>query len=255
MRATINTFKSISFTENKIELHFIDLEDYTLELMEYINHHFVTICEGDSGSDIETVKQRARDFFENKSDEIKMGAIAEFFIHLYLKKQGFKQECTFFNLEEGSIKKGFDGYYSKGEAEWIMESKAGRKESQNSSHWNKIKTAYNDLTDKFRGAVKNNPWKNAYNHASLIDVGTHNSIRKNIKMLSDNFTKRIFPSINDFNIIPASTIFLNGQWEDYNIDELKTNILDKVSKLNFKTMIIICVTKKSIDLFLDFLRA
>jgi hypothetical protein len=255
MKAIISTFKSRSFVEDKIELHFIDIEDYTLELLDYINEHFVTICEGDSGSEIETVKQRARMFFENKSENTKMGAIAEFFIHLYLKKQGFKQECTFFNLEEGSIKKGFDGYYTKGEVEWIMESKSGKKDSQNSSHWNKLKTAYDDLTDKFNGEVTNNPWQNAYNHASLIDVGTKSSIRKNIKLLSDNFTKKVYPSIKDFNIIPSSTIFINGQWEEYNINELKTKISENSSVLDFKQMIIICVTKKSIDLFLDFIKA
>lgn len=36
------------------------------------------------------------------------GAVAEFFVHLYLNILGLKQECLFLNLEENSIKKGFD---------------------------------------------------------------------------------------------------------------------------------------------------
>jgi hypothetical protein len=65
----------------------------------------------------------------------------------------------------------------------------------------------------------------------------------------------VYPSIKDFNIIPSSTIFINGQWEEYNINELKTKISENSSVLDFKQMIIICVTKKSIDLFLDFIKA
>lgn len=255
MEATIGIFNAKSFKEENIEIHIIDVEDYTVEFIEYINNHFVTICEGDSGNEIETVKQRARQFFESKSENTKMGGVAEFFVHLYLMHQGFKQECTFFNLEEGSIKKGFDGYYSKDQTEWIMESKSGKKDSQNSTHWSKVKIAYDDLTDKFSGNVKNNPWQNAYNHASNIDVGTNKSIRNNIKQLSNNFTNKIFSSIKDYNIIPASTIFVNDQWENYNVDELKTNIEEVVSNFVYKDIIVICVTKKSIELFLDFLES
>lgn len=255
MEATIGIFNVKSFLEDRFEIHIIDIEDYTEEFLEYINDHFVSICEGDSGNEIDTVKHRARHFFESKSENTKMGATAEFFVHLYLKFQGFKQECTFFNLEEGSIKKGFDGYYSKGETEWIMESKSGKKDSQNSTHVQKIKIAYDDLTNKFNGNVTNNPWKNAYNHASNIDVGTKRSIRDNIKLLSNNFTNNIFPSIKDFNIIPASTIFLNDQWENYDVDELKANIEEIVTNFEYMEIIVICVTKKAIELFLDFLES
>ncbi|MED3052123.1 hypothetical protein [Bacillus thuringiensis] len=250
---TVNIFKSSSFLENKYQIHFVDFEGYSSELLKYIEEHFVMICEGDSDSDIEVVKQRAMDFFESKSENTVMGATAEFFIHLYLKSLGYKQECTFFNLEEGSIKKGFDGYYSKDEVEWIMESKSGYRDSKGSSHWSKVKTAYDDLTDKFSGNVSNNPWQNAYNHAQLIDVGTSKSIRKNIKLLSDNFTQKKFTSIEDFNIIPASTIFLSGKWEDYDLNEIKKKIAGVVSNFKYKDIVIICVTKKSISQFIEFL--
>ncbi|NLJ18995.1 hypothetical protein [Globicatella sulfidifaciens] len=127
-----------------------------------------------------------------------MGAIAEFNIHLYLKEQGYKQACTFFNLEEGSIKKGFNSYYSRKDEEWIMESKSGKKD-KNNTHWGKVKAAYDDLKDKFRGNVANNPWENAYNQASQIDVGTDISIRKKVKLLADNFTNKIYPGILNTN--------------------------------------------------------
>ncbi|AIF45162.1 hypothetical protein [Virgibacillus sp. SK37] len=255
MQLTTTIFNSKTVFDNNYQIHIIDVEDYSQALLEYINEHFVSICEGDSGSDIDTVKQRARDFFERKSLSTKMGAIAEFFVHLYLKDQGYKQECTYFNLEENSIKKGFDGYYSKDDIEWIMESKSGSIDSNNSKHWNKVKTAYDDLKDKFNGNVTNNPWKNAYNHASQIDVGTEQNIRKNIKMLSDNFTRKNYPLISDFNIIPASTIFLNGQWENQDLDELSDKIVELISEFKYKDIIIICITKKSVEQFLNFINS
>jgi len=254
MITTNDIFISEKILDENLELHIVDVEYLTPEILDYINEHFVTICEGDSGSNLETVKKRALSFFENKTESTKMGAIAEFFIHLYLKKQGFKQECMFFNLEEGSIKKGFDGYYSIDEKEWIMESKSGNVNSQSITHSKKITEAYNDLVDKFKGNVSNNPWKNAYNHASQIDVRTSGDIRKNIKFLSDNFTNQIFPSINDFNIIPAATIFLNGQWENYDVGKLKQQISKNISKFNYRKILIICLTKKSTNLIIDFLK-
>ncbi|WP_078596318.1 hypothetical protein [Evansella clarkii] len=246
-------FHSKKVIDNYFEIHVVDVKEYSLELIDFINEHFVNICEGASGSNVETVKKRALEFLESKAIGTKMGAIAEFFVHLYLKNLGFKQECMFFNLEENSIKKGFDGYYSFEEVEWIMESKSGSKDSKNSSHHNKITKAYDDLVDKFNGEVKNNPWKNAYNHASQIDVGTEKNIRDNIKKLSDNFTNKKFASINDFHIIPASTIYLEGDWENYDYEDLRSKLIKSISEFKFKEIIVICVTKKSIDLFMDFL--
>ncbi|MFY2508239.1 hypothetical protein ACN3E9_08105 [Vibrio pectenicida] len=110
-----------------------------------------------------------------------MGAISEFFVHLYLQESGYKQEFLFFNLEEGSIKKGFDGFFSKNSDTFLLESKSGSIKSKKISHKDKLKSAYSDLENYVSGKSekgKNNPWKNAYNHASHIDVGTEKSIRK-----------------------------------------------------------------------------
>ena len=84
-----------------------------------------------------------------KDDTTKIGAVAEFFIHLFLRELGYKQEFLFYNLEERSIKKGFDGYFSQGETQFIVESKSGFESTRNISHKAKIKEAYNDGADYF----------------------------------------------------------------------------------------------------------
>ncbi len=110
---------------DKIDLTVIDIERLDGEIKTILDENFVAICEGTSGSNLSTVKKAVRDLYVKKGDTWVMGATAEFFVHLYIRLCGFKQECLFFNLEEGSIKKGFDGYYSLHGIEWMMESKSG----------------------------------------------------------------------------------------------------------------------------------
>lgn len=239
-----------------ISIHIIDIKSLSPSLKEYIDEHFVSICEGNSGTSLNEVKIIIIDFLSTKDPRTKMGATAEFFLHLYLKYIGFKQECLFLNLEERSIKKGFDGYYSLNNDEFIMESKSGSSETDNISHNDKIKEAYTDLKNNLAGKSKkskNNPWKNAYNHASHIDVGTASNIRKNIKELSDNYNKSIYHKIKDFNIIPASTIFLEDTWTDEYSQDIIDTLETLSSSLEFKKINIICITKKSLNIFQKYL--
>ena len=242
--------------DSNIIIHIIDIEHISNGLKLFIDEHFVNICEGDSDSNLKRVKRIVLDFLSSKDSNTKMGATAEFFLHLYLKSLGYKQECLYLNLEEGSIKKGFDGYCSLDDIEeYIMESKSGSSSTNGISHPSKIKEAYNDLKNSLAGIKSNNnPWKNAYNHASHIDVKTAKNIRRNIKKLSDEFDDNIFHNIKDFNIIPASTIFLDNIWND----AYSKNIIDDLKKLSekfeFSKLNIICVTQKSLQLFEEYLK-
>ncbi|MCB4747973.1 MAG: hypothetical protein LGB54_05185 [Sulfurovum sp.] len=245
---------NIKTINSNITIHIIDIDSFNNELIQFIDEHFVTICEGDSGSNLEQVKKLVIGFLTSKDTNTKMGATAEFFLHLYLKFLGYKQECLYLNLEERSIKKGFDGYYSIDREEYIMESKSGSINTSGISHPNKIEEAYKDLKNSLVGTKsKNNPWKNAYNHASHVDVGTAKNIRKNIKKLSDEFNDGSFHEIKNFNIIPASTIFLDGIWHD----DYSKDIIDELESLShkfeFTKLNIICITQQSLKLFEEYL--
>lgn len=251
--------KSKNFNANTVKLdagkfiHFINIENIDSNLETLIDKRIVSICEGKTNSDLNLIKRRLIDFLTPKRNTtIEMGAIAEFFLHLYLYDIGYKQEFLYLNLEEGSIKKGFDGYFSFKNEEWVLESKSGDISTINISHTNKAKEAYFDLEEKIKGKTKNNPWQNAYNHART--VGTKDNIQKNIKKLSDEFTYKKFHKIDDFNIIPCSTIFLNARWKV--IDELKieTDIKKIISTFKCKKLNIICINKKSIKLFWRYLK-
>jgi len=90
---------------DNISIHVIDIEYINSDLKQFIDQYFVNICEGDSDSNLEQVKKIVIYFLSSKDSNTKMGATAEFFLHLYLKSLGYKQECLYLNLEEGSKKR------------------------------------------------------------------------------------------------------------------------------------------------------
>lgn len=252
-------YTSHKISEN-IVLSVIDIEKIDKKMKSILDENFVSICEGNSGSDIAVVKKYVTELYASKNEEWKLGATAEFFVHLYIKLLGFKQECLFLNLEEKASQKGFDGYYSHDGNEWLMESKSGLASTKNNSHVNKVKEAMEDLEAKVTGVHKtngkslNNPWRNAYSHASLYDVGTAMEIRNNIKKLSDDFTSGIYYPIEEFNTMPCGTIFLSGNWNPPKHDEIFKMIQMSSTKLKGKQVHVICVTHKSVYMFCQYLK-
>lgn len=243
------TIKNISAN---INIHILEIENISPEFKTFIDDNLVSIYKGTRDIDLQLTKQKMFNFLNSKHYNTKMGAIAEFFIHLYLGTNNFKQECLMDNLEEGSIKKGFDGYYSKEDDEWLMESKSGSINTSGISHRGKVKEAYNGLKSLLSGGSTNNPWDNAYNHVSHRDVGAKDSIIKNIQTLSDEFDMGVFYEIKNFNIIPSATIFYNGSMSiDANEIIKKLELL--VNTFEFKKIEVICISKKSLDLFIDYL--
>ncbi|WP_333593877.1 hypothetical protein [Anaerospora hongkongensis] len=247
----MGAFKVTPITPSEnITINIIDIEDMTQELSVLLDKYFVSICEGSaSETDIRIVKGKVKKFLQSKHITTKMGAIAELFIHLHLNELNFKQECRFLNLEENSIKKGFDGYYSYCNSQWIMESKSGDIKTKSISHSAKIKEAYDDLAMKIAGKVSNNPWDNAYSHACNIEVNTEKSIRAIIKKYSDDFECQTWYDIKDFNIIPSSTIFLDETWIANDVQLLANELQKVIKKLKYSKIIAICVTKRSLNLF------
>lgn len=236
------------------KIFILDIKELNSSLTDLINKHFVKICEWNSWTDINEVKIRLKNYLDSKRwTDLEKWSVAEFFIHLFLNELWFKQECMFFNLEENSIKKWFDWYYSLNWEEWIMESKSGSISSQNVTHEEKIKKWFDDLKWKVWEKQSNNPWANAYNHARHGDINTDISIARNIKVFSSDYINEIFYDIWDFNIIPASTIFLNGTWEEIDKTDLKNKIETKISTFSFNKIIAVCVTKKTIQLIYNYL--
>jgi len=240
-----------------VKLCVINISTLSSSLRSNIDKHILEIYSKGIHNDVSLVKKRIIGFLDKKrNSDLELGAISEFFIHLCLNMDGYSQECLYKNLEEPSMKKGFDGYYSKDKEEWIMESKSGRITTQGISHSKKINAAFNDLSNKVSGKVKNDPWENALYHANVAK--TNDDIVKNIEKMSDDFVKGFFAKISDFNIIPASTIFLDGKDSHAIIQDnkkIKKEIENWVKQKSYKRMYIICVTQETKDVFWKYLES
>lgn len=261
----INTagFVREDYNDGDISIHVIDIKEITPELKETIDTHITRICDGpeDYGITLSTIKKKVKRFLENKApddeqDDSKYtftGAISEFFIHLFLNHIGFQQECIYLNLEENSIKKGFDGYYTIDGASWIMESKSGSSKTKNISHSSKVALSYNQLKNKITASDydENDPWSNAFNHAQRVNSSA--DLLKELKKFSEQFiNEEINNKLEDFNLIPCSTIFYYQDWEEDKqqiIDEIK----EKINDYEYKNIKVICINKRFLNSFMTYL--
>lgn len=237
----------------------LDLEEAAQK--ELLDKYIVSIYNGKKhDSTIELTKKRINHTFKTKLGNMKwlMGATAEIYIHFLMNVLDYNQECLYQNLEENSIKKGFDGVYTDSENKiWILESKSGANTTENISHLNKIKEAFDDLTFKLSGTSEtepNDPWENALHHAD--STTTTEDIKKKIQKLSEDYIKDIPHTISEYNIIPCGTVFIVSEnaSDDFNdVRIIKDQINDYFKDIDLKNMIVICSTQKSYKSFLDYL--
>jgi hypothetical protein len=237
-----------------VTLNVLNIESINDIISKYIDETLIEIYSKGHDTDIKIVKIKLKKYFDSKTKGfIDIGSIAEFFTHLFLNLKQYQQECLYKNLEENSIKKGFDGFYSKDGEIWIMESKSGLITTKDISHKSKIYESYNDLSKKLSGKCdSNNPWENAYSHA--MHAGTNQDILHSIKKLEDMYTLKQFTGISEYNIIPSSSIFYQiDDFEHIDFESLKKDIIIISKNKKFKKLNIICINKKTKNLFLEYI--
>lgn len=246
-------YKEIIISD-KVIGYAINIEKIEDDFAKYIDDKLISICKGKREIKLSTVKTDFIDYLERKNQSnLLPGSVSEFFIHVFLSSQDYKQEFLYFNLEGNSIKKGFDGYYSKGDKDWILESKSTNQIDKN--HKEIIGIGYNGIKKKVEGIDnKNNPWENAYNHASLGTVATKATLLKKLSTLSELYTEKKYGEIKDFDLMVSSTIFLEDNWNEIDIDELKQDITNYLADKDFSSIIVICLNKKSTAHLIDYLK-
>lgn len=230
--------------------HYLDINEIDEEFQNLIISSITEICGGRyTQYSLDFFKRRLYNFLNGKNDEGKKGAIAEFIIHIHLNYLSFSQEFLFLNLEERSVKKGFDGYYLLNGEHWIVESKSSG--IVNEKHESKILEAYNDLKSKLETKIPNNPWNNAYNHMRHQDVNTNQSIVSVVRQYSEEFENEMFQDIKKFNVIPCSTLYLGNDWNPINKEDLEIKLQTLCQRFGYRKMIIICINSKSFQDFIN----
>ncbi len=243
---------------DKITLHFLSIDNYSDKLKKYIENNIHQIWNGDneiieSTDDIAITKIELLNLINKKTDVQKIGIISEFICHLYLRANKYKQHFLFRNLEEKGMKKGFDGLYLFGDDFFIYESKSSL-ETTYATHNDNIGEAYHDLRKKIEGInTTNDPWRNAYNHASQRSIDFNDNISKTLKKLSQEYVLKKFSKVENYNLIPSSTLYLGARYTDIDKDDLKNKIESLVRGYMFKKLNVICVNKNSIQHFISYL--
>ena len=229
----------------------IDSIDPTFE--KIIDEYIAKICYGSTLSSVYSVEE-AKKYIDNfitteRDERRKIGAISEFFLHLYLNSEGYVQECAFRNLEEPSFKKGFDGVYKDSNNDiWYMESKSGDEKS--CDHMRKIREAYKDLEKKYTGKVDNDPWQNAINHV-MVTTQDKTLIDK-FHTYSVGFKNGTANSMKDFNIMPSGTVYGSGK-TSYDGKIISDKVFNYFKTRDKKGLYAICVTNSSVAQFKAYL--
>lgn len=240
----------VKTTDVKKSLIITIIEFLSDEEKEYIFNNIKEISYGkESSYTFKVVAIKLRDFFSSKSEEIKLGASAEFFLSCILRENGFDQAYCFRNLEEGSIKKGFDGLYLKDGEMWLLESKSSSTGNvHKNKHQHTIKKAYDGLCDFIEGKGSNDPWENAANHAKVF--GSSTSLVKRLERISADYTNENYALISDQNFILGSTIVS----EDTNlIESTKDKIYEYIEKHTPKKELVITINLADIEILINFI--
>lgn len=244
---------------SKITLNFLNIEKYSSELLDLIKKEIGFIRNGSlSDEDLNDVKKKIKKWLDKKKKDnrAKNGFIAEFICHLYLRYINFEQYSLFKNLEENGPKKGFDGLYILDDTMWLLESKST--ENIKKTHVSKINEAYKDVKEKLESSEENDlndPWENAKNHIDNRNIKLNKLLSENVKKLTSDFINNKKHNIKEYNIIPSSTIYLNDNWEEINVEKLKDDFRTSLRNKKANKMIVLCVNKKSIEGFINFINS
>jgi len=234
-------------------LYIINVKVIHPTLRRFMDRNIGELAFGEHAGDLKRVKKRLRQFLTPKKGTVhEIGAIAEFFVHLFLIYRRLTPRFIAANLEEGSLKKGFDGLYSYLDEEWLCESKSGSLTSANVTHARKVKEAYRGLEKKLAGEDANNPWMNVLRHAKI--VSSEATLLKKIQKLSERYEDGDNLTIGESFIIPCATVCLDGE-PDVHHYLIENQVKSAIASFSYKGIRIICITKESVAAFWAYLNS
>ena len=250
--------------ENYSLIHINDFNNY---LKDKLRENLSRICNGVSKSLtprlLYSYKETLKEFikrYELKTPNTKKGMIGELLAHLFILDiyPQFDTVSPYFNLEERSIKKGFDlVLYSKENNDiWITEVKSGQKHKDKDSNMtNKVllDKAKNDLKDRLSGSNVT-LWENAINGATT-------SLEK-YKDVKDAVVD-LLGDIEDSNVLETQT---SKDKNVFLVSSLFNSLSDKIIAKNvcehhekylaekiFKNILILSIQKETYKKVIDFL--
>jgi hypothetical protein len=201
--------------------------------------------------------------YQTKTKETQIGMIGEFLTHILIGQllDTFEIASAFFNLEEKSIKKGYDLIVydtSKGEM-WITEVKSGElHKNKNSDQTTKdlLYTAKDDLKKRLN-EQDIQLWYNAINHVLCVVQETKDYKNSLIEILAGNHGSKAASheaSSDDKNVILVSSVF--SKTSDKITVKPALSTIDNNKKTNlFANVIVLSIQKNTYQKVFQFLES
>lgn len=262
--------KGIDYSENDAKtVSFCVINNFSKELEEIIRRELAKVCHGtkkfDGQKTAYSYKKTLKEFlsrYKDKTPETKMGMIGELLCHILLFNYAthLKAASPFFNMEEGSIKKGFDIIIINKEkgSFWITEVKSGElgAEKKEQKFRTLVDLAKQDLAKRI-AEDSATIWYSAINNVELAvrsDVPEKEILISYLEdFVADEEDGNAEPNdLTQMNVILAPILFENSSnFIDFSI---LTNKYDKISKQNmFGKFHIFAIQKSTISKVENFL--
>lgn len=246
------------------------VDEFSEELKSLIRKNLSNICHGSIAdilrdniaysynSTLSAFLQR----YDKKDDNTKKGMIGEFLSHILLPHyfEEFEVASVFFNLEENSIKKGFDLIlYKRGDqSAWITEVKSGNLH-QNKTADQTTSTLLNKAKDDLNTRLNEENttyWYNAINHvrAKVADEKDYKNIL--VTILAEEVGEAIQGQANseDNQVVLISSLF--SSLEDKITHQPAETILTSINNDNlFLDTVAFSIQKEAYQHVVDFIRS
>jgi hypothetical protein len=244
------------------------IDNFSDDLKEIIRRQLSSVCHGASKASktkkAYNYKNTVNSFlerYEKKTPKTKVGMIGELLTHIIILQYlpDFNTVSPFFNMEEKSIKKGFDIImYSRTKNElWITEVKSGElHQEKDSNETNKILLgkAKADLKTRLN-ENENTLWENAINGASIA-LDNIKDTKEAVIAILDNIEDEIMDkraASTDKNVILVTSLFSNLK-DEIQEQHIKNFSISTTEEKIFKSLLVLSIQKNTYKKVVEFLK-
>lgn len=240
--------------------------NFSDEFKEIIRLHLTTVCYGAAKANnlsraynYKTTLKNFMDRFNSKSIETKKGMIGELLVHILILElfPKFQTISPYFNMEEKSIRKGFDVllYENNLKEVWITEVKAGELHQSkccNETTKALLSTAFYDLKKRLN-EQEQTFWDNAINSAKIA-IEDNKDYKKVIEEILEEeivLISKNESNSKDNNVILVSVLFENVKNPiDQSIPKEFSENQERQNE--FKKLIVLSIQKNTYKKVVDF---
>lgn len=242
------------------------IEEFSDELKQIIRENLTKICFGEQRAMLssQSYSLTLKKFilrYNEKNENTKKGMIGEFILHILLEHEQNYNICSpFFNMEEQSIRKGFDiiVFNKKHKSMWLVEVKSGEVGTSNNSVdkviENRLGDALNSIAEQIHSSSSNAVWDNAIN--SVLCAKKEGDEKKQLLNILNGIQEIYDASFleEELNLILTSVCFhpTNSRFDNNTVRNFYCKTIDETK---FNGIICIAIQKSTYQAIYSFIKS